>query len=111
MSEDRAINEQPMPGGRSGGAIRRGEVVIRPGGPWTPAVHAVLNHLHAAGFAGAPRVLGIDEQGREMLTYLEGRTVGVELPWPSWVHTDAALAQVGAWLRALHDATASFTPP
>jgi len=105
-----------LPGGRSAGAIRRGDVVIRPGGPWTPAVHAVLRHLEDAGFAGAPRVVGDNRsadggQGRDVVTYVPGRTVGVQLPWPQWVHTDAALDQVGAWLRKLHGATASFVPP
>src|SRR5262249_49783642 len=42
------------------------DTVRRPAGPWTPAVHALLTHLHAAGFHGAPRPLGIDEHGREI---------------------------------------------
>ena len=100
-----------MPGGRTAGAVRRGEVVVRPGGPWSPAVHAVLRHLEDVGFAGAPRVVGVDDQGREVLSYLPGRTVGVRLPWPDWVHSEAALDQVGGWLRRLHDATSSFVPP
>ena len=53
-----------MVGGRTAGAIRQGDVVVRPGGPWTPAVHHVLRHLERVGFAGAPRVVGTDEQGR-----------------------------------------------
>jgi hypothetical protein len=32
---------------------RRGNVVIRDAGPWTPAVHALLRHLEGAGFAAA----------------------------------------------------------
>jgi len=100
-----------LPGGRSGGAVRHGQVVIRPGGPWTPTVHQVLHHLERAGFAGSPRVVGFDEHGQEMLTYLSGLTVGVQLPWPSWVWSDEAILQVGKWLRNLHDATASFIPP
>ena len=35
---------------------RRGSVVIRDTGPWTPAVHALLRHLEEAGFAAAPRL-------------------------------------------------------
>ena len=35
---------------------RRGNVVIRDAGPWTPAVHALLRHLEDAGFAAAPRL-------------------------------------------------------
>ena len=116
MDHDPRANDPPpaetaLLGGKTGGAIRRGATVVRPGGPWTPAVHAVLRHLEAAGFSGAPRVLGSDEQGKEILTFLEGSTVGTRLPWPDWVFSDAALQQVGGWLRDLHDATASFTPP
>jgi aminoglycoside phosphotransferase (APT) family kinase protein len=71
----------------------------------------VLRHLEVVGFDGAPRVRGFDELGREVLTYLEGDTVGEARPWPEWVFSDDALAQVGAWLRRLHDATADFVPP
>jgi hypothetical protein len=100
-----------MPGGRTAGVTRRGNTVLRRGGPWTPAVHAVLRHLEVAGFPGAPRVVSADDNGQEILTYLPGHTVGDVLPWPAWVRSDEALAQVGGWLRRLHDLTASFVPP
>src|SRR3712207_5529782 len=61
-------------------------------------------------FTEAPRVLGFDDQGREVLTYLEGETAG-EAPWPAWVSSDDALTQVGSWLRRRHDATVDFVPP
>lgn len=35
-------------------------------------VQAVLLHLEAVGFEGAPRFLGVDDEGREILTYIEG---------------------------------------
>ncbi|MFW3173085.1 phosphotransferase [Geodermatophilus sp. CPCC 206100] len=102
----------PLGGGRtSAGVVRIGSTVHRPARPWTPAVHAVLRHLEQAGFEGAPRVLGFDEHGREVLSFLEGDTVGVRRPWPDWVAADDALVQVGAWLRRLHDTTADFVPP
>jgi hypothetical protein len=74
-------------------------------------VHAVLRHLERAGFTEAPRVLGFDDVGREVLTYLEGETVAGARPWPAWVSSDEALTQVGSWLRRLHDATVDFVPP
>ncbi|UNO43600.1 phosphotransferase [Streptomyces sp. MST-110588] len=74
-------------------------------------MHAVLRHLEAAGLQGAPRVLGVDSQGREVLTYLDGETAGEDLPWPAWVYSQTALEDVGRWARTLHDATQSFTPP
>ncbi|MGH3171034.1 MAG: hypothetical protein ACRDN0_34865 [Trebonia sp.] len=65
--------EIPLPGGNmNGGVVRVGDTVRRPAGPWTPAVHALLAHLHAVGFAGAPRPLGIDEHDREILTFVPG---------------------------------------
>jgi Phosphotransferase enzyme family len=102
----------PMAGGRTTpGTVRIGDEVHRPAQRWTTTVHAVLRHLERAGFEGAPRVLGFDDLGREVLTYLEGETVGGQQPWPDWVSSADALTQVGGWLRRLHDATADFVPP
>lgn len=72
-----AVHETALGGGRTtAGVVRLGDVVHRPARPWTASVHAVLRHLEAVGFDGAPRVLGFDESGREMLTYMPGETVG-----------------------------------
>ncbi|OAR27683.1 hypothetical protein A8W25_01805 [Streptomyces sp. ERV7] len=105
------MDEERLPGGRTVGAVRIGDAVHRAAQPWTPAVHAVLRHLESVGFDGAPRVLGTDGQGREILTHLAGETAGEELPWPAWVYSDAALRSVGRWARQLHDATEAFVPP
>jgi chloramphenicol 3-O-phosphotransferase len=64
--------EERLPGGNAGGAVLVDGTVRRPTGAWTPAVHDLLRHLEQRGFTGAPRVLGIDEQHREILTYLPG---------------------------------------
>ena len=70
--------EEPLPGGNaSTGVMRVGDTVRRPAGPHTPAVHELLLYLRAAGFEGAPRPLGIDERGREVLTFIRGT-----VPWP-----------------------------
>jgi hypothetical protein len=42
--------EERLPGGKTGGAVRVGDTVRRQAGPWTPAVHALLTHLHDVGF-------------------------------------------------------------
>jgi hypothetical protein len=105
------MTEQRLPGGRSFGAVRVGDEVRRPAQPWTPTVHSVLRHLEDAGFDGSPRARGIDEQGRERLTFLPGETLGETSPWPDWVRSDDALRQVGTWLRELHAATATYRPP
>jgi hypothetical protein len=104
------MTEQRLPGGRSFGAVLVGGEVRRPAQPWTATVHSVLRHLEDAGFDGAPRARGFDDQGRERLTFLAGQTLGETSPWPGWVRSDDALRQVGAWLRRLHDATSAFRP-
>jgi hypothetical protein len=103
--------EERLPGGNTGGAVRIGNTVRRSPGQWTPSVHALLHHLEAVGFDRAPRALGFDEQGREVLSFLPGEVVGTARPWPSWVHSDDALRQVARWLRDFHTAVASFVPP
>lgn len=105
------VEERRLPGGRHVGGVRVGDTVHRRANPWTRTVHAVLRHLEAAGFDGAPRVLGFDEQGREVLTFLHGDTIGERHPWPPWPHSEEALREVGAWMRRLHDVTATFVPP
>jgi hypothetical protein len=100
-----------LAGGRTTGARRIGATVRKPWTASSPAVHAVLRHLAAAGFDGAPRPGGVDEQGRQVLSLLPGDTVGDRLPWPEWVWSEALLADVGRWLRRLHDLTAAFVPP
>ena len=81
---------------------RVGDTIRRSTGPWTPALHALLRHLEAVGFEGAPRVLGSDDQGREVLAFVEGE----EATW-----SDDELGAVGGLVRRLHDALESFEPP
>jgi len=106
-----AAMEERMPGGRNEGATRAGQTVRRPTGDHTAGVHALLRHLRTAGFTQAPEVLGIDEQDREVLSYLAGDTVGDARPWPSWAHSETALLAAGRWMRDFHQAARSFTPP
>jgi hypothetical protein len=54
--------------------VRVGDTVRRPLHPWTPAVHALLRHLEALEFPYSPRVLGIDGEGGEILTFLDGES-------------------------------------
>jgi len=86
---------------------RRGRIVVRDSGPWTPAVHTLLQHLELVGFEAAPRVVGsgFEPDGRETLTFIEG-----EFTQPGPWSLDGAAA-VGRLLRDLHTATASYQPP
>lgn len=105
------MTEVTLPGGKTTGAVLIDGVVHKPASPWTGSVHAVLRHLEAAGFDAAPRALGFDDQGREMVTYLPGETIGDRDPSPGWASADSMLTQVGRWLRQVHDLTADFAAP
>ncbi|MEN3358765.1 MAG: hypothetical protein V7637_2747 [Mycobacteriales bacterium] len=100
-----------LAGGNAGGTVRVGQTVRRVAGPWTPAVHALLAHLAAKGFVGSPRPLGLDECGRDVVSFLPGLTVGDRRPWPAWTHADGTLDQVARWLRSYHETVADFVPP
>ena len=85
-----------------------GDTVRRPWSPHTESVHALLRHLRAKGFTAAPEPLGIDDQGREVLRWIEGETAMP--PYPDWARTDAYLVSVARLLRRMHDACAGFDP-
>jgi hypothetical protein len=94
-------DETPLAGSRLNRVVRIGDTVRRPAGAWTPTVHALLNHLVERGFTLGPRPLGYDGDGREILSYISGRTVGSSLPWPGWIWDEGLLAEIGRATAAI----------
>jgi hypothetical protein len=88
--------------------VRIGDTIRRPVQPWTVTVHSLLRHLEAVGFPYAPRALGFDEQGREVLSYLEGESGPAG--WAKVVN-EQGLSAFARLLREFHDATVGFSPP
>jgi hypothetical protein len=103
---DRQPSHEEHLAGNLGGAVRVGDTVRRPTGPWTPAVHSLLRHV-ASRVPHVPEVLGFDEHGRESLTYLPGRVVDVDTELLS----DAQITSVVGWTRGFHAAVAEFHHP
>ncbi|WP_067126638.1 phosphotransferase [Microtetraspora malaysiensis] len=102
--------EIPLVGGDvTEGVVRVGDTVRRPVGPNAPLVHALLGHLEEAGYPGAPRFLGIDAAGREVLTFVPGEVAG--RPRPAWLADEERLASVGRLVRGYHAAVAGFVIP
>ena len=91
-----------------GRVVRVGDTVRRPWRATSPATIALLDHLESVGFDGAPRFLDVDDQGREVLTYVPGSAITPPLPRAAL--TDAALSSVAVLLRDYHRAVASFDP-
>ena len=99
------MSETILEGGDVSVVVRIG-AVRRPTGEWSPSVHALLRHFEAVGFEGAPRFLGIDEQGREILSFVAGDAALAPLP-PG----DEVLVELARLLRRAHEAQAGFEPP
>jgi hypothetical protein len=104
------LDETLLLGGTAnrGLVVRVGDTVRRPVHRYSAATHDLLAHLERVRFDGAPRFLGIDDQGREILSYVEGEAP--IQPYPRWAHEDGALASVARLLRGYHDAVESFDP-
>jgi Ser/Thr protein kinase RdoA (MazF antagonist) len=111
------VADEVLEAGRmSAGVVRRDATVRRPMGSWSPGVHAFLRRLEAVGFAGSPRVLGVDGD-TEVLTFLPGEVPidpewqpgqGLRLPAPA--RSTDALVAAARLLRELHTAAAGFDP-
>jgi Phosphotransferase enzyme family len=98
--------EVALPGGNVGGAVRIGDTVRRATGPWSPAVHALLGYLGDR-MPGIPQVLGHDDRGREVLSYLPGTVVDID----SEVLSPAQLVSLVRWTRSFHEIVAGFAHP
>jgi len=99
------MDEQPLPGGFVTPVLRAGDTVRRAPPPNGPFVHALLGLLERHGWNGAPRFLGTDELGREVLSFLDGH-VAWQRDQPAEIGSPAALAQVAKLVRQFHDLTA-----
>jgi len=96
--------EFPLAGGQqTPGVVRVGRTVRRPMGPNAPFVHDLLRYLEAVGFDGAPRLLGVDELGREVLTFVEGE---VQHDHDGYRPSEIRLVRAAAMIRRFHDVTA-----
>lgn len=102
--------EEPLLGGDvTDGIVRSGDTVRRPAGAASERTRELLTHLERVGFGGAPRFLGVDDRGRDVLSFVEGEVAG--RPAPEWVASDDRAVSVAVLLRAYHDAVASFGVP
>jgi Phosphotransferase enzyme family len=102
--------EELLRGGTTNAGLvtRVGETVRRPLRPTSGATRALLDHLAQVGFEAAPRHLGVDDMGREVLSFIPGQAAIA--PYPEWALTDEALVSVAQLLRRYHDAVATFDP-
>jgi hypothetical protein len=97
-------DDEEILAGNVGGAVRIGDTVHRPTGPWTPAVHALLEHVGTR-LPHVPRVHGFDSAGREVLSFLPGHVVDIDTD----LLTPGRIVALLSWTRTFHEAVADFT--
>jgi hypothetical protein len=102
------VVEEQLGGGiaNAGLVVRVGPHVLRPSSPHSGSIHAFLRAVRHAGFEGAPSPIGIDDDGRERLVFIDGEVPLA--PYPDWRQSDTALASIARLLRGLHDAARGF---
>ncbi len=99
------MRESPLPGGAVSGVVRIGDTVHRRPGPRAGFVHELLGFFQRAGWPGAPRFLGFDPRGREVLSFMEGH-VAWRADARARVIGEASVARVAELVREFHDLTA-----
>lgn len=91
------------------GIVRIGNTVRRPLRPFSLAIQSYLAYIRQAGFTGAPEPLGIDEEGREILSYVEGDIP--REPLPDWTASIDVLTGLAVLIRRLHEAARGWEAP
>ncbi|MFI6269043.1 aminoglycoside phosphotransferase family protein [Micromonospora zamorensis] len=96
---------EPLSGGFVADVVRIGDTVRRTPPANLDFVGALLRHLAGVGADLAPRHLGVDAHGRQMLSYVAGRVPWRDREDPAFF-ADAALVRLAELIRRLHDACA-----
>jgi len=91
--------------------VRIGDIVHKAAAAQHPMVRKYLLYLEEKGMPGVPRFLGIDEQGRDMFSYLPGKTMGPDYPHDHpCLHSDQCVIDTARFMRKLHDVSVGFLP-
>lgn len=104
-----AGSEQLLAGDGVTRVVRIDDTVRRPVRPFTPTVQKYLRYLRGAGIDFVPEPHGYDEQGREILSYLDGEVP--KEPLPAWAATDDTLRDLALLIGRLHDVAEGWEPP
>ncbi|MFW6366513.1 MAG: phosphotransferase [Spirochaetota bacterium] len=103
--ENHPEHAEILTGGNMNAPERIGSTVRRKTTPASPTIHRLLTHLRGKGIDWVPTFHGIADDGREILSYLDGE-VPHELP--PWLWEEDLLVGVARAMRTFHDAAADF---
>lgn len=97
---------EELQGGREGQIFRSENKVYRPRGQWSETVQRLLSYLESKGFDGAPKPYGFDDNGNEIVSYVDGEIFNY--PLIGNIATTEALTSAAKLLRRYHDVSSSF---
>lgn len=92
------MNEDEIVLSENKSVSRHDDTVLRPAGPWTPSVQALLRHFRNQGLTALPSVLGsgVDAEGRETAEEAIEQSVTPDSRGPLWGL--AWRARAAAWI-------------
>lgn len=95
-----------LQGGRQNGIIKVGDRIYRPAGPWSSQVQTFLSYLRKEGFLAAPEPFGFDNNGHEIVSFIDGEVSNYPLSFNA--ASIKALTSAAALLRDYHNASQNF---
>lgn len=98
--------EERLTGGNISKVYRSGNTVRREIQENSRRVHALLKHLERKNIQFTPRFLGIDDKGREILSFIEGEAGNYPLKEYMW--SNFVLEEIAKMQRRYHDAVKDF---
>jgi Phosphotransferase enzyme family len=104
MPREDSSDEILLSGGRTNvGVVRMGNTVHRPLRPNSEFVQALLSYIRQQGCEFVPQPLGLDDEGREVLSFIEG-----DVPDDLGNYDDDVLITAARLIRTYHDASSGF---
>ncbi len=97
--------EEILSGGNMNAPIRKGQLIYKEATAGSQTIHELLTYVRLRGIDWSPESLGINSEGKHVLTYIEGE---VPHDTPHWLWEEEILCQVAEKLRQWHDATAGY---
>lgn len=88
--------------------IKRGDVIHR-ATECNQHIHNFLKHLEHKNINSVPKFLGMDNENREMLSYIPGTVLGNDYPiFEPYIWSESTLVTIANILRIIHDASVDF---
>lgn len=99
-------SEEVLTGGNVSNVYRIGDTVRRDLKTEGTKIHMLLKHLENKGYKSAPMFFGVDEKGREILSFIEGEAG--HYPLKEYMWSNNTLKDIAIMLRLYHDAVSDF---